>query len=376
MRPPPGEAAPATAAEWSTLASSLTGRLVLPADRGYTTDVQLFDFRYDNRRPAGIAYCATSDDVARVVAFAREHGITPTPRAGGHSYAGYSTSDGLVVDVTRMATVTPPRSGSATATIGAGARLVDVYGGLNAAGVSIPAGSCPTVGIAGLALGGGIGVVARLYGLTSDSIASLQVVTADSRTVTASPTAHEDLYWACQGGGGGNFGIVTSFAMKTFPTAPLTLFTLSWPWAAAGSVLGAWQRWMPTMPDGLWSTCLLEAIPGRSTALVLVTGVFVGAVAAARGLLGTLTAATGAPSVSNIFASAFSPAMSYEGGCAGLTEAACHLPSQVTGGTLSRQPSIAKSDMLTAVLADAGVGHRRRRRRRPPAPGPARGGGL
>jgi FAD/FMN-containing dehydrogenase len=355
-RTPASEAEPATGGEWSALAESLTGSLVRPQSAGYRTDVELFDFRYDHVRPAGIVYCATPDDVARSLAFARDHGLTPTPRAGGHSYAGYSTSSGLVVDVTRMGRVTAPASGSPTATIGAGARLIDIYSGLNAAGVSIPGGSCPTVGLAGLALGGGIGVVGRLHGLTADRIASLQVVTADSRTVTASPTSNADLYWACRGGGGGNFGVVTSFEMTTFPTAPVALFTLIWPWAAARQVLPAWQRWMPAMPDELWSTCLLEAQTTRGTPLILVTGVFVGTRPDAASLLARLTAAAGAPASSEITPSAFSQAMYYEGGCAGLTQAACHLPTQVAGGTLTRRPSIAKSDMLTGPLGDAAVG--------------------
>src|SRR6202044_2318226 len=112
------------------------------------------------------------------LAFAREHRLDLAARSGGHSYAGYSTSTGLVIDVTAMAGVTtsstrPGSSGSAPS--GPGARLIDVYTALNGSGVSIPAGSCPTVGIAGLTLGGGVGVVDRAYGLTCDALTSLRV---------------------------------------------------------------------------------------------------------------------------------------------------------------------------------------------------------
>lgn len=347
---------PASAADWNRLGSSLQGSLVRPGQSGYAVDRELFDFRYDSILPAGIAYCASPSDVARCIAFGRDHGIVPTPRAGGHSYAGYSTSTGLVVDVTRMATITPPASGSTTAAIGAGARLIDVYTALNGAGVSVPGGSCATVGITGLTLGGGIGVVCRQYGLTSDHVVSATVVTADSRTVTASATENPDLYWALRGGGGGNFGVVTGWEFDTFATPEtVILFTYTWPWRAAGDVLSGWQEWVKGTPDELWSNCIFEAKPGQSQALVQVSGVYLGSQAQATGLLGQLTAATGAPSTSYANPAAFSQAMYIEAGCGDLTQAQCHLPSQNPAGQLTRAPSIAKSELLTAPLGAAGV---------------------
>ena len=209
--------------------------LVRPSRPGYLSDLQLYDSRFDSVRPMGIAYCASVTDVQRSLSFAREHDLPFAARSGGHSYAGYSTSTGLIIDVTQMAAVhlSSPSDPGGSVTVGAGTRLIDVYSALNGAGVSIPAGSCPTVGIAGLALGGGVGVVDRAYGLTCDAVQSVQVVTADSQVVTASSTTNPDLYWACRGGGGGNFGIATSFTLQTFPTVPLTLVFLTWPWAAA-----------------------------------------------------------------------------------------------------------------------------------------------
>ena len=325
-----------------------------PGDGSYRDDVRLYDFRYDSVRPAGIAYCATSDDVARCVAFARDHGLTPTPRAGGHSYAGYSLSPGLVVDVTPMAGVTPtPARGRAA--IGAGARLVDVYSGLNAAGVSVPAGSCPTVGLSGLALGGGIGVVCRAHGLTSDSVLSATVVTADSRTVTASATSNPDLYWALRGGGGGNFGVVTSWEMATFPTTAAVLSFLTWPWAAAGEVLAAWQAWTAAAPDRLWSNLVMQALPSRSEPSLQVGVVDLGTTADSAALVGRLTAAAGPPATSSSADVPFAHAMFVEAGCAALSEDQCHLPSQAPGGTLARAPSVAKSALLVDPLDVAGV---------------------
>ncbi len=352
---PPAPAGRPTTADWRRLARSLRGRLVRPASRGYRTDRQLFDFRYDSVQPAGIAYCATPDDVARCIAFSRAHGIVATPRAGGHSYAGYSTSTGLVIDVTPMATVTAPGPGRNTAAIGAGARLIDVYSELNAHGVSIPAGSCPTVGVTGLTLGGGIGAVCRRYGLTSDRVASLQVVTADSRIVTASAETNSDLYWACRGGGGGNFGVVTSWQVETFATETVALFTLTWPWSAAEHVVGSWQAWVGATPDELWSNCLLVAQPGAGEALLQVGGVYLGATAGAAPLIARLVGAAGSPASSDLVAVPFSRAMYVEANCAERSQAACHLPTQTRGGTLTRSPSTAKSELLTSPLVDAGV---------------------
>ncbi len=344
---------PVTEVDWSVLRGALAGRLIQPSDSGYLTDLQLYDSRFDSVRPAAIAYCATETDVQRCVTFARDHQVSFAARSGGHSYGGYSTTTGLVIDVTPMAGVAV---GPGTATVGAGARLVDVYTSLNHAGVSIPAGSCPTVGIAGLALGGGVGVVDRAYGLTCDALAALRLVTADGRVVTADQSANADLYWACQGGGGGNFGVATSLTFRTFPTSPLTLCFLHWPWAAAAQVLPAWLGWAPTAPDQLWSNCLLEAAPGQPTATLQVGVAWVGPPAGITPLLAQLAAAVGsAPSSRYVETVPFASAMYSEGGCATLSQAACHLPSQSPGGALTRQPSLAKSGYLRRPLSDAGV---------------------
>ena len=346
-------ALPASDAAWSEFGRSLTGRLVRPSDAGYLTDLQLYDSRFDGVRPAGIAYCASPADVQHSIAFARDHDLPFAARSGGHSYAGYSTSSGLVIDVTSMAAVSS-RSGSAT--IGAGARLIDVYSALNGAGVSIPAGSCPTVGIAGLTLGGGVGVVDRAYGLTCDALSSIQIVTADSRLVTASAAVNPDLYWACRGGGGGNFGIATRLDFNTFQTSPLTLAFLTWPWSAASDVLPAWLEWAPHAADELWSNCLLEAVPTSSAPKLQVGVVWVGSPSGIDGPLTQLASTVGStPSSRYVETVAFEHGMYVEGGCASFSQAACHLPNETSGGALTRQPSLAKSGYISAPLGDAGV---------------------
>ncbi|WP_327087323.1 FAD-binding oxidoreductase [Nonomuraea sp. NBC_01738] len=277
--------------DWAGLRRGLSGTLVRPGDASYDQARRLFNPVYDAIRPGGVAYCASSADVARYVSFARTTGVPLTPRSGGHSYAGWSTGSGLVVDVSRMNTVAY-RDGLAT--IGAGAKLMDVYTKLAAHGVSIPGGSCPTVGVAGLALGGGIGVVARKHGLTCDKLESVRIVTADGRVLDCDERHHDGLYWACRGGGGGNFGVVTSMTFRTHAARDVTVFFLHWPWARAAKAVKAWQSWAPTAPDELWSTLHLSR---EHTALdVSIGGLYLGGQAALERHLAPLTAKLGPPS--------------------------------------------------------------------------------
>ena len=227
---------PPNASDWSALERSLSGPLVRPGNSSYATATQLFNPAVSSATPQGIAYCASPADVATCLLFVQDHPLQFAVRSGGHSYGGYSTSDGLVIDVTRQASV-QLNSSADTATVGAGAHLVDIYGTLGAAGVALPGGSCPTVGIAGLTLGGGLGVVDRRFGLTCDNLLSATVVLASGDVVTCSATEDPDLFWALRGGGGGNFGVVTEFTFQVHPIGSLGLFTLVWPWSQAAEVI-------------------------------------------------------------------------------------------------------------------------------------------
>jgi FAD/FMN-containing dehydrogenase len=345
---------PAKTADWAALARDLAGSLVRPGEAGYTTAKLLFDPRFDGLHPAGIAYCATPQDVATGLTFARRHGLPVAARCGGHSYAGWSSTSGLILDVTRMAGVSV--SGG-TAVIGAGTRLIDVYGGLAAHGRGVPGGSCPTVGIAGLTLGGGVGVVSRAYGLTSDNLLSLQIVTADGRLRTASGSRNPDLYWACRGGGGGNFGVVTSFTFRTHPVGEIILFFLSWPWSQADRVIAGWQSWAPHAPDALWSNLHLAAAPGGGTPTVEVGGTYLGSAGGAYAELEKLYAAVGAdPSSPYLESTSWLHAMLVEAGCAPWTVAECHLPTQNPAGRFMRASEYAKSDFFTRPLSSNGIG--------------------
>jgi len=343
---------PPTAAQWAALRESLAGRLVLPTQAAYAQSKLVYDLRFEDAEPAAIAYAASATDVQRLIDFARTHAIAPIPRCGGHSYAGYSTGAGLVIDVGPLDTVTVAGS---RATVGAGTRLVDLYSSLAAAGVLVPGGSCPTVGVAGLALGGGVGVLGRRYGLTADALASLTLVTADSRVLTADAASETDLHWACRGGGGRNFGVVTSLAFDAAPIPPLALFTLEYPWAAASDLLGAWAEWIADLPDELWSNCLLLSA-GASGLIARATGVYTGEVAQLAGLVAALRGAVGATATTDfIGADTYLHAMFAQAGCAELTLAQCHLSSPGSAGTLPRSAFAAKSAYFASAPPARGL---------------------
>ena len=333
---------------------------MLPSDPAYAVSRQLYDFRYDNVTPQAIAYCESVSDVQNCLEVARNSAITPRPRCGGHSYGGWSTGDGLVIDVTRMSAVNPNASTS-VATVGSGARLIDVYAGLAAANVALPAGSCSTVGVSGLTLGGGVGVVGRKFGLTCDRLQSVQMVTADGtvRTCTSGSSGLEgDLFWASQGGGGGNFGIVTQFQFQTVPAPTLTTFAVSWPWSAAADVIAGWLSWAPGAPDEIWSTLLLIAHPGGgSVPQVRVAGVYIGSNADASALVdGLVSAVGGTPASRSVYnPGGYLATMLYESGCSGLTVDECHLPTQTANGQLTRKPAIGASDYVDEPLSTAGI---------------------
>jgi FAD/FMN-containing dehydrogenase len=348
---------PPKAADWAALARDLSGPLIRPGESGYTTAKELFDPRFDSLHPAGIAYCRNPQDVATSLAFVRKYGLPVAARCGGHSYAGWSSTSGLIVDVTRMAGVSVSGGNPETATVGAGTRLIDFYNGLASHGRAVPGGSCPTVGISGLTLGGGIGVVARAYGLTCDNVTSLQIVTADGRIRTANAGTNPDLFWACRGGGGGNFGVVTSFTFTTHEIAEIILFFLSWPWSQAARVIAAWQSWAPHAPDQLWSNLHLAAAPGGSIPSIQVGGTYLGTVSEAAAQLEKLYAAVGSdPSSPFLESTTWLHAMLVEAGCASLTVNECHLPTQTAGGQLSRASEYAKSDFFTKPLSSHGIG--------------------
>ncbi len=350
---------PPTTSAWVRLAASLTGSLVRPDERAYPVDALLYNAKFANLHPQAIAYCASADDVARCVDFATSHEIPMAARSGGHSYGGYSSCPGLVIDVSRLASISVDTATN-VATVGAGAALIDIYNALGRHDRLLPGGSCPTVGIAGLALGGGVGVFSRRYGLTCDNLQSLRIVTSDAHEITADADHHADLLWASRGGGGGNFGVATSFEFTVHPVPEITLFEWRYPWSAAPAMLEAWLHWVTGSPDELWSNCQLLT-QGESGFLAQVSGVYCGPPSALDGLLAELGRDGPSPADRFIGSSEYLAAMAIEAGCAGLTVAACHLHSRNPSGVLTRSAYSAKSSYVdrpmtserAGVMADA-----------------------
>lgn len=355
-QPAPTKQPSPTDTNWSELAKSLQGRLIRPDSPHYPTARQLFNPRFDQVHPAAIAYCISPADVQTCLAFAYRFGLPFAPRAGGHSYAGYSTTTGLVLDVAPMSTVTVDMN-TGTAKVGAGTRLIDVYAALAQYGLVLPAGTCPTVGIAGLTLGGGVSVLSRKFGLTCDNLLAAQVIVADGRVLTCDANHEPDLFWALRGGGGGNFGVVTSFTFRVHQVASLSLFTLRWPWGAAAAVLDAWQGWAPQAPDELWSSCWLQATSDKyANPIVQVNGVYIGGVTPLGSLLQQLTSRIDAAPLSHYVSNAgLIETMLYEANCYGETVSQCHLASQDVNGQVERSTYRAKSGYFTRALPRQGI---------------------
>ena len=346
--PPPST--PSGPPDWAALRARVSGGLLLPGDSGYDVAKRGFNPLFDGHKPAAVAKCAKPEDVQACIEAARGRGVPIAARSGGHSYVGYSTPDGgLVVDLRGMSGVQVQPDGSAV--VGAGARLIDVYAGLADSGRLLPAGSCPTVGIGGLTLGGGIGVLSRKYGLTCDRLTSAQVVTADGRLITASEESEPDLFWALRGGGGGNFGIVTSFTFRTEAAPQLTVFQLRFAGGATADVLGGWQEWLPGAPAEVWSNCVIS---GGATPTSRIGGCFVGSPGGLNPLLDRLIGKIGSqPSSRSVQAKGFLDAMKYMAGCSSRSTTQCH--PDFEGGQLQREAFVASSRILDGPADPAAV---------------------
>ena len=328
---------------WRALDAAVAGDVVRPGAAAYDTLRRPAIPGFDDVRPAAIVRCAGAQDVAAALAFARSARLPVAIRSGGHCFAGRSTSEGVVVDVTPMASVTVAGE---LATIGAGARLGDAYDTLDAHGLTIAAGCGPTVGIAGLTLGGGLGILGRLHGLTSDRLRAAQVVLADGRVVNCDADAEADLFWALRGAGGARFGVVTSLVFETIPAPPTTAFELLWAPTDAAALIGAWQDWVPSAPDAMAASLLLNAEGG--TLRVRVFGAMAASEAeTARELDALAAAAAAAPKSATVRPGSYREAKRF---LSGLGEA----DEEDTGHPFSKSEFIARAlpaEAIEALLA-------------------------
>ena len=344
---PLGWAAAPPTGIFAELQRQIQGDVVTPGEAGYDQARVLYNTRFDTYKPQAVVFCESLADVQRTVRWARKHHVRIVPRSGGHSYGGYSSTSGVIVDVSRLNRVT--LDSQHRAVVGAGARLIDVYDTLWQHGRTVPAGSCPTVGIAGLALGGGVGLASRKYGLTCDNLLEATVVLANGTAVVANARQHPDLYWALRGGGGGNFGIVTRLVFRTHPVGQVATYALEWPWSDAAKVVQAWQKLAPHAPDGLFSVLNLNAAAG-GRAHITSAGQFFGSADTLRELLKPLANA-GTPTRFTVTSRTYMDAQEMWAGCGG-TLAECHLPPQ---GNLGRSTFKGKSSFANAPLTSAGI---------------------
>jgi FAD/FMN-containing dehydrogenase len=251
-----------TAAPYDELAATLRGRIVLPDHPDYDEVRAVYNAMID-KRPAAIVECRDATDVSAAVRFAQRHGLEIAVRAGGHNAGGLGVrDDALVVDLSAMhgVRVDPQQR---TVRVDAGCTWGDVDHATVGFGLATPSGFIASTGVAGLTLGGGVGYLTRRYGMTIDNLISADVVLADGRLVTASETEHADLFWALRGGGG-NFGVVTSFEFRCHPVGEDGIIIggpVLYDIADTGAVMRWYRDLLPSLPEELSGWIALLTIP-------------------------------------------------------------------------------------------------------------------
>lgn len=242
------------ASGWDGLSSALGGQVMQPTNAQFGTAKQVFNTNYNDSTPAAIVTPKSAADVQKAMAFATANKLRVAARSGGHSYTGASTANGtMVLDLRQLPGDVSFDAATGQVTVTPATGLYEVHQALAAVGRGIPTGTCPTVGAAGHALGGGLGAQSRHAGLLCDQLTSASVVLPGGQTVTASANSNPDLFWALRGGGGGNFGVTTSLTFATFATQDVDAVNLTFPQQALAQVLVGWQNWLRTADRNSWA---------------------------------------------------------------------------------------------------------------------------
>lgn len=271
---------------WSGLQRLLDGRLRFPGDPGFGAASRPFNKRFDGIRPSAVLSVSSAADVSRAICWAREHDVPIAARGGGHGYAGGSVTTGLVLDLRGLNDVRIDDS-TGLVTVGGGASMKTLYAALERHGLAFPLGNSDDVAIGGLALGGGVAAVSRSWGLTCDALLQTDLVLADGTRLTCDQDANADLFWACRGGGGGNFGVNTSFTFQARPVRDCSTCLLLWDWTFAAEVLTLMQDILHRAPDEFAARIGVSRAPGADgvDGLVSVVGQHLGPAAELRELL-------------------------------------------------------------------------------------------
>ncbi|MFF7602259.1 FAD-binding oxidoreductase [Streptomyces mirabilis] len=239
--------------------TAFKGQLIGTGDSGYDEARTVYNAMID-RRPALVARCTSAEDVSHVIGFARDHGLPLAVRGGGHHGAGLGVcDDGVVLDLSPLKDIeVDPRA--RTVRVGGGCVWGEVDRATHEYGLATPAGIISTTGVAGLTLGGGIGHLSRKYGLTVDNLLAADLVLASGERVRASDTENTDLYWAIRGGGG-NFGVVTSFLFRLREVSTVVAGPTFWPAKVGPEVLTAYRDFLPDAPRELNAFFLFGSVP-------------------------------------------------------------------------------------------------------------------
>ena len=247
------------ASKISDFRASLRGQVIEPKDPIYEEARSLYNGMID-KRPLMIARCADTADVMTAVNFGRDNKILVAIRGGGHNGPGFaSVNDGLVIDLSTMKGVRVD-PGNRTVRVGAGCTTGDVDHATHAFGQAVPFGIISTTGVAGLTLSGGHGYLTRKYGLTIDNLIEADVVLADGTFVTASKDTNSDLFWALRGGGG-NFGVVTSFLFQLHPVSSVFAGPIAWDQTHARAIMQRYREFLPNAPEELGAFIGLKTVP-------------------------------------------------------------------------------------------------------------------
>lgn len=285
----PGRALAAPVASgWDGLA--IGGQVIRPDAPQFGSAKAVFNTNFNGLAPAAVVVPTSVADVQKAMAFAATNNVKVAPRGGGHSYVGASTANSaMVLDLRQLPGGVEYDPASGLVTVPPATSLYAMHQVLAGAGRGIPTGTCPSVGAAGHALGGGLGAHSRHAGLMSDALRSATVVLPGGQAVTASADSQPDLFWGLRGGGGGNFGVTTSLTFATFPAGEVDVVNLNFPPQAFAQMLVGWQNWLRTADRSCWALADATVEPMGTHCRILATS----PVGSGAGVASAITSAVG-----------------------------------------------------------------------------------